>query len=56
MNIHALDTNVVFDIIYNKRDRNSAAIDFYKQFKNLELTIPVKVKEECIKVLIKYST
>ena len=56
MNINALDTNVVFDIIYKKRDRNSVAIDFYKKFKNLELTIPVTVKQECIKVLIKYST
>ncbi len=31
-------------------------MDFYKKFKNLELTILITVKEECGRVLFKYST
>ena len=56
MIINSLDTNVVYDIVYTKRNRNSVAMDFYKKFRNLELTVTSTVKEECVKVLIKYST
>ncbi len=55
MIFNLIDTNIVFDIIYSKRDRNSLAINFYKEFKNFELKISDVVKKECMKVLIKYT-
>lgn len=51
-----IDTNVVFDIIYDSRQRHNNAIDAYKKFKNYELSISGKVKQECYKVVNDYST
>lgn len=49
-----LDTNVVFDLIYPDRPRYDRALQFYKNFKNLELSIETKVHTECEKVTIEF--
>jgi len=54
--ISMIDTNVVFDIIYDGRQRHNNAIEMYKNFKNYELSISGKVKQECYKVVNDYST
>ncbi|MCL4479973.1 MAG: hypothetical protein M1113_00590 [Candidatus Thermoplasmatota archaeon] len=51
-----LDTNVVFDIIYQSRDRHESAESFYKGFNNLELGIENIVHQECNMVLLKYAS
>lgn len=51
MTLNFIDTNIVLDIIYEKRNYNSKAINFYKQFKNYELSIENVVKKECFKVV-----
>jgi hypothetical protein len=38
-----LDTNVVFDIIYSERKRHKKSLQFYQNFKNLELRVSGKV-------------
>ena len=49
-----LDTNVVFDLIYPDRPRYDRALQFYKNFKNLELSIETKVHTECQRVTIEF--
>jgi len=51
-NCNLLDTNVVFDIIYNTRKRSKAAIKFYSEFKNYELGIENIVLKESNKVIL----
>lgn len=55
MIVNLVDTNIVFDIVYTERDRNTLAMKFYREFKNLELMISDTVKVECMKVIMKYS-
>ena len=47
--------NIVFDIVYTERDRNTLAMKLYREFKNLGLMISDRVKVECMKVIMKYS-
>lgn len=54
--ISMIDTNVVFDIIYDSRQRHNNAIDMYKKFNNYELSLSGKVEQECYKVVDRYST
>jgi hypothetical protein len=49
-----LDTNVVFDLIYPDRPRYKKALEFYKNFKNLELSIEPKVNIECQRVTVEF--
>ncbi len=60
MNLPLIDTNIVFDIVfdivYGGRYRHKIAIEFYKQFKNYELSIEKNVYTECSDVLYKYSS
>ncbi len=51
-NCKLLDTNVVFDIIYDTRKRSKAAIKFYSEFKNYELGIENIVKIESNKIIL----
>ena len=53
---HFIDTNVVFDIIYEDRIRHHQAIEFYKKFLNLELCIETKVNGEGCSVILNYIT
>lgn len=54
--ISMIDTNVVFDIVYDSRPRHKNAMETYKTFKNYELSISGKVNQECYKVVDDYST
>ncbi len=51
---HFIDTNILFDIIYEGRLRHKKAMEFYKQFKNLELSVEPKVHAEANSVILKY--
>ncbi len=55
MTLSLLDTNVVLDIIYDKRNGNNDATNFYKGFKNYELSIEDIVNKECYEVVNKKS-
>ena len=48
MIVNLVDTNIVFDIVYTERDRNTLAMKFYREFKNLKLMIPTRVEVECM--------
>jgi len=48
MIVNLVDTNIVFDIVYTERDRNTLAMKFYREFKNLELIISATVEVECM--------
>lgn len=50
-----LDTNVVFDIIYPQRSRYKEAQSFYRGFEYYTLSIEIRVRSECNKVLNDYS-
>ncbi len=49
-----IDTNILFDIIYKERTRHKKSIDFYRQFKNLEISVEIKVRAEANQVILKY--
>lgn len=51
-NSNFLDTNIVFDIIYSKRERHNIAINFYTNFKNYELLIENTVLLECTEIIL----
>ena len=51
---HFVDTNIVFDIIYDSRVRHERAVEFYKKFKNLELSIEPRVHSEANSVILDY--
>lgn len=55
MELYVIDTNIAFDLIFDGRNRHRRAIEFYKHFKNLELTITDVIKQESIQVISKYS-
>ncbi|MEM3907765.1 MAG: hypothetical protein QXZ17_13055 [Nitrososphaerota archaeon] len=51
-----IDTNVLLDIIYDQRQRHKLAMDFYKRFKNLELSVVFEVFKEANKVVEDYCS
>lgn len=53
MKLKLLDTNIVLDIIYNKRENHNIALEFYKKFNNYELSIENIVAVECFNVINK---